>query len=90
MITTETQPLALVGGTLKAAGELKAGDKIYRWADGERKATKVKSVTPTLREEKVFNLILGDPVLFIANGYLARSKPPAKIEAVDPDAPVRP
>ena len=90
LITTETQPLALVGGTLKAAGELKAGDKIYRWADGERKATKVKSVTPTLRDEKVFNLILGDPVLFIANGYLARSKPPAKIEAVDPDVPVQP
>jgi hypothetical protein len=85
LITTETQPLALVAGGLKAAGELKAGDKIYRWADGERKATTVKSVTPTLREEKVFNLILGDPVLFIANGFLARSKPPvaAKIEGAD-------
>jgi hypothetical protein len=90
LITTETQPLALVAGALKAAGELKAGDKIYRWVEGKRKATTVKTVTPTLREEKVFNLILGDPVLFIANGFLARSKPPAKIERIDPDAPVRP
>lgn len=84
LVTTETQPLALSTGALKGAGELKAGDRIYRWVEGERKAATVKGVTQTLREEKVFNLILGDPVLFIANGFLARSKPPAKFEGVEP------
>jgi len=50
-------------------------------------------VSLTGREEQVFNLILEDPALFVANGFLARSKPPAPAalpERVAPDVfPVR-
>src|SRR5207237_4907565 len=34
LVTTATQPLALAGGGLQAAGELKAGDRIFRWDGG--------------------------------------------------------
>ncbi|MDA1231460.1 MAG: 3-dehydroquinate synthase, partial [Planctomycetota bacterium] len=77
LTTTETQPLALAEGGLLAAGELKLGDRIYMWDGRERRAVVVRSVNPTGQDARVFNLILGEPVLFIANGFLARSKPPA-------------
>jgi len=77
LLTTETQPLALVDGALRAAGDLKAGDRIWRWDAVERRAVTVKSVSATGREERVFNLVLGEPTVFVANGFLARSKPPA-------------
>jgi len=31
LVTIATRPLALAGGDLQAAGELKAGDRIFRW-----------------------------------------------------------
>jgi len=77
LVTTETQPLALAGGGLRAAGELKAGDRIFRWDGRQRIVVTVQSVSPTRREEQVFNLILGDPAIFVADGFLVRSKPPA-------------
>jgi hypothetical protein len=76
LVTTETQPLALACGGLRAAGELKAGDRVFRWDGRERRAVTVRSVSPTGREEPVFNLILGDSAVFVAGGFLVRSKPP--------------
>jgi hypothetical protein len=84
LLTTLTQPLCLVSGELRAAGELKAGDRIWRWEGGKRRAVTVRSVQLTVREAQVFNLILADPALFIANGFLARSKPPAPAIAARP------
>jgi hypothetical protein len=78
-ITTATQPLALADGKLRPAGELKAGDRIQTWAQGKRTTVTVKSIEATEREAQVYNLSLGDPVLFVANGFVARSKPPAVI-----------
>jgi hypothetical protein len=83
LLTTHTQPFSIAGGKLRTAGELKAGDRIYRWNGGERRTVTVTSVSATGQEERVYNLILGDPAIFVANGFLARSKPPA------PVAPVR-
>jgi hypothetical protein len=77
LVATLTQPLVLADGTTRAAGELKAGDRIDRWEGDKRVAVTVKEITLTGREAQVFNLILGDPVHFVANGYLVRSKPPA-------------
>jgi hypothetical protein len=92
LVTTQTQPLALVGGGLRAAGELKAGDRIFRWNGIERQVVTVRTVSATGREESVFNLILVEPGIFVANGFLARSKPPAPsslttAEEVAPEAP---
>jgi hypothetical protein len=77
LVTTETQPLLLASEVLRPAGELREGDQIVRWIDGARSLATVKEVVETKRYEPVYNLVLGEPTLFIANGYLARSKPPA-------------
>jgi hypothetical protein len=77
LVTTETQPLALAGGGLRAAGELKAGDRVIRWDGRQQLPVTVRSVAATGREERVFNLILGKPTIFVADGFLVRSKPPA-------------
>jgi hypothetical protein len=77
LATTATQPLSLADGGLRPAGELKAGDLIHAWDGGERRTVAVRSVESTGRESPVYNLVLGEPVLFVAGGFLARSKPPA-------------
>jgi hypothetical protein len=79
LITTASQPLALADGKLRSAGELKTGDRIYLWVKGERTAVAVKSVVATEREAQVYNASLGEPTLFVANGFVARTKPPAVI-----------
>jgi uncharacterized protein (TIGR03067 family) len=76
LVTTETQPVALEAGGFRAAGELKKGDRVWRWADGRRKAAAVLEVTAAGREAEVFNLILGAPTGFVAGDFLVRSKPP--------------
>jgi len=77
LTTTTTQPLALSGGGLKGAGDLKPGDRIDTWDGKQRKSAKVTTVADTGRQARVYNVVLGDPVLFVAGGFLARSKPPA-------------
>lgn len=79
LITTATQPLSLADGKLRPAGELKSGDRIHAWVKGERSTVTVKSVDVTERVTQVYNVSLGEPVLFVANGFVARSKPPAVI-----------
>ena len=76
LFTTETQPLCLTTDRCVPAGELAVGDEILRYDSGELRAVKVLAVTDTGRVEQVINLVLGDNQLFIAGGYLARSKPP--------------
>jgi hypothetical protein len=83
LLTTETQPLVLADGTIRAAGELQAGDRVFRWQDGKRQAVRVRAVHATDRVEQVFNLVLGDSEVFVADGFLARSKPPG-LAAVEP------
>lgn len=77
LFTTQVQPLCLDDGQIRPAGELKAGDKIFCWQDGKRQSVTVRAALLTDREEKVFNLVLGGSEVFIAGGFLARSKPPA-------------
>jgi hypothetical protein len=82
LVTTETQALALEVGGFRPAGELKAGDRVWRWHGTERQATVVLGVSSASRESQVFNLILGAPTTFIAGNFLVRSKPPT--DAVRP------
>lgn len=77
--TTPTQPLCLVTGEFRRAGELKPGDRIWTWVDG-RKEVVVMEVIETRREVPVFNLVVGDSAVFVANGYLAKGKPPLEAE----------
>lgn len=77
LLTTETQPLCLQPGGFRPAGELAAGDVIWRWEAGVRRPTRVRAVAATGREAAVFNLVVGDGAVFVAGGFLARGKPPA-------------
>ena len=85
LVTTQTQPLALAGGGVRIAGDLKAKDQIYTFEGGKRKTVTVREVIATGRQAQVFNLILGEPVLFVAGGFLVRSKPPVILP--DPTLP---
>lgn len=76
LTTTETQPLCLTAGGFREAGKLTVGEKIWRWDNGERKSVTVKEVSAPVREAAVFNLVVGDGKVFVANGFLARGKPP--------------
>jgi hypothetical protein len=81
LITTQTQPLCLSNYKTHPAGELAPGDVILRYQEGKVQEARVLRATKTGRVEKVFNLILGDCEIFVAGGYLARSKPPASLAA---------
>jgi hypothetical protein len=78
LVTTQTQPIALESGGYRPAGELKAGDQIWRLVNNERQAAKVLTVSCADREDQVFNLVLGGIKGFIAGDFLVRSKPPAE------------
>jgi hypothetical protein len=79
LYTTQTQPLCPATGETCQVEKLKPGDHILCRQDEELQAAEVLEVSRTDRTEKVFNLILGDSEVFIANGFLARSKPPARL-----------
>lgn len=81
LMTTATQPLALADGTVRAAGELKAGDRVHVWAKGGRTTAAVQSVVPTERPVPVYNVVLGTTTFFVADGFIARTKPPAPVMA---------
>ena len=79
LLTTEKQPLCLADGFVPLpAGQLQCGDVILRRKSGRVYSAKVLDVAATERIEKVFNLVLGNREVFVAGGYLARSKPPAE------------
>lgn len=81
LFTTETQPLCLSGGNTLPAGKLQSGDTILRWQGEKAGFVQVQCAAPTDRTEKVFNLVLGDSEIFVAGGFLARSKPPTAVSA---------
>jgi hypothetical protein len=76
LLTTTTQPLCLTDGEFRRAGELVEGDTIWRWNGEERCPARVQVVKPSEREVRVFNLVVGESAVFVANGFLARGKPP--------------
>ena len=75
--TTDTQPLCLAAGGFRTASELVAGDIIWGWSDGQRRAVRVEGVKKTGQDAPVFNLVVGESAVFVAGGFLARGKPPA-------------
>jgi len=81
LVTTETQPLCTLLDKHIPAGELQPGDALLVWDDNEPignqlQEVRVVSVRKTDQIVPVINLVLGNREPFIANGYLARSKPP--------------
>jgi hypothetical protein len=77
-VTTDAQPFSLTDGQFRRAGDLKPGDRVWRWRDAKRSEAVVRSVAATGRREAVFNLIVGDSATFVAGGFVVRGKPPAE------------
>lgn len=75
---TQTQPLCLHGGAFAPANALTSGDLVWRWEAGQRRAVGVLAVLPTGEEATVFNLVVGESAVFVADGFLARGKPPLR------------
>ncbi len=76
LVTTETQPLCLADGSIRQVGKIEPGEKLRQWREGNIRDVEVLRVKATGKQAKVFNVILGDSEIFIAGGFLARSKPP--------------
>ncbi|QDU30829.1 hypothetical protein ETAA8_59780 [Anatilimnocola aggregata] len=74
--TTETQPFSISLEESLPAGKLQPGAKILRWADDKVQVAEVMAVHCTQQMVPVINLVLGNREPFIANDFLARSKPP--------------
>ena len=69
--TTGKQPLFLTSGAVKSAIDLVSGDEIARWKDGRPQPVKVRAVQLKDRQPvPIFNLVLEEQGIFIANGYL--------------------
>jgi hypothetical protein len=81
LLTTQTQPVGLEAGGFRPAGELKPGDRVWRWVNGKRQAVKVLGISSADREAKVFNLVLGGTKGFVAEEFVVRSKPPLPTRA---------
>jgi len=77
LLTTQTQPLCVSADRARPAGQLQAGDSILYYAAGESRPSSVLAVAPTHQIAPVFNLVLDNSGIFVADGFLARSKPPA-------------
>jgi hypothetical protein len=79
LLTTETQPLCSSMNDLPvAAGQLSPGDELLFRSDGRIRSARIHKIERTERIEKVFNLVLRNSEIFVAGGFLARSKPPAE------------
>jgi hypothetical protein len=76
LLTTEAQPLCVAFNRAIPAGELQPGDFVLFRAGMGQIPVEVVAAKPTGRTERVFNLVLGDSEVFVAGGFLARSKPP--------------
>lgn len=77
LLTTETQPLCFAVNRFVPSGKIEIGSRVLRYDGREIYSATVRAVSPTDRSVKVFNLILSDAEVFIADGFLARCKPPA-------------
>ena len=80
VLTTVTQPFCLQGGGFRPAGELIAGDRIWRWSEGKRCPARIEAIVATERDAMVYNLVVGESAIFVAEGFLARGKPPLDME----------
>ena len=90
LITTPTQPL--VPGRRRRSARPKTssratGSSAGQWQTPGREGSRCAR---TDRQDKVFNLVLGNSEVFVAGGFLARSKPPiVAVEWIPSTTPAR-
>ncbi len=72
------KPLCLSFGRVISVESIQIGDDLLQYRNGKIRTVKVQAIEMTDRHEDVLNLILNDAVFFVANNFVARSKPPAE------------
>ncbi len=74
LLATEEHPVGLWNGGFRPAGDLRPGERIIRWKGGRLVAGKVRAITPEKNDALVFNLQVGEPHTFLAEGLLVHNK----------------
>jgi predicted lipid-binding transport protein (Tim44 family)/3-dehydroquinate synthase class II len=80
LIATEEHPVKLWDGNFRSAGGLCPGDCVVEWKAGRLVAKKVRKVSPETGVEGaegeglVFNLQVGEPNTFVAEGIVVHNK----------------
>jgi predicted lipid-binding transport protein (Tim44 family) len=72
--TTREHPLLSRAGEFHLAGELKAGDEIMAWRNGRLMPATIQQITATDQEVVVYNLQVGEPHTFVADGFVVHNK----------------
>ena len=74
LAATEEHPISLGEGRFRQAGDLKVGNRIVEWKGGRLVAKIVRNIFPVEGEGMVFNLKVGEPNTFIAEGIVVHNK----------------
>ena len=72
--TTAEHPLLSAGGNFLAAGELKPGARIVVWNHGQTEPALIRQITASTNRQLVYNLRVGPPHTFIADGFVVHNK----------------
>jgi predicted lipid-binding transport protein (Tim44 family)/intein/homing endonuclease len=74
LVATEEHPVGLGGGRFRSAGNLRPGDRIVKWKEGRLVSRTVRRISAVEGEELVFNLQVGNPNTFVAEGVVVHNK----------------
>ncbi|MFB3893466.1 MAG: Hint domain-containing protein [Phycisphaerae bacterium] len=72
--TTAEHPIRMAGGGFRLAGDLAPGDVVMLWRDGRAQSATVSEARPTGQMATVYNLTVGSPHTFIADGFIVHNK----------------
>jgi len=72
--TTVEHPVRLADGAFREAGELRRDDAVLVWLNGQFEPAKVRARRIEPDEREVFNLEVGAPHTFIADGFVVHNK----------------
>lgn len=72
--TTREHPLLSRAGEFRLAGELKAGNEIMAWRNGRLVPATIRHITANGDEVAVYNLQVGEPHTFVADGFVVHNK----------------
>ncbi len=74
LAATDEHPVSLGEDRFRAAGNLRPGDRIVNWKGGRLVSKTVRKIYPVAGEEMVFNLQVGAPHTFVAEGVVVHNK----------------
>jgi predicted lipid-binding transport protein (Tim44 family) len=72
--TTQEHPLLSTAGDFRLAGEFTPGEQVTTWRSNELQSTTIRHITTSESEEEVYNLRVGPPHTFVADGFVVHNK----------------